>query len=263
MTTPNMETRYRVLLGDIDQVHVILVGCGGTGSFLALHLARLAYHAAGQGLDVELTFVDPDAVERKNIGRQNFCPAEVGEYKAYTLARRYSLAFGLNIMAFCNEFDWRQLNHSRTVQIVAGCVDNAAARRSILDFLKWDNSPVAAHTWWLDGGNHEMSGQVHLGNTDQVRISPMGFCSGLPHPGVQAPDLLEDPPAEVAEARSCAELTAANAQSLMINQSIAGWMATYLYRLLIGRDLDIMATYVNLAIGSVRSVGITKPDEEE
>ena len=260
-TVPISKT-FPVLLGDVNRVLIHLVGCGGTGSFLALHLARLAYHAAALGIDIRLVFVDPDRVEEKNIGRQNFCPAEIGEYKAFTLARRYSIAYGLDIQAVCKEFKVETAQRTRRLEIVAGCVDNAAARREIARYLDYNNSPIGAHTWWLDGGNHEHAGQVHLGNTDQVTISPLGFCSSLPHPGVQAPDLLEDPEEELQDL-SCADLTALNIQSLMINQAIAGWMSTYLYRLLIGRDLDIMATYINLAAGSTRSVGITKRDEEE
>jgi len=259
-----MEKRYRIILGDLEKVAILLVGCGGTGSFLALHLARLAYHAARNGLQVDLTFIDPDRVEEKNIGRQNFCPAEIGEYKAFTLARRFSLAFGLDIKAINKEFTDRSIvpGWPSTIQIVAGCVDTPAARSGIPRYMARYNSSVGSPVWWLDGGNHQDAGQVHLGNSDRVTINPLGFCSALPHPGIQAPDLLEVAPqvAEPSAEYSCAELMALNAQSLMINQSIAGWMATYTSRLLIGKDLDIMATYINLAAGSVRSVGITKSE---
>ena len=85
---------------------VTLAGCGGTGSFLALHLARLAYHARERhGLDVRLAFVDPDVVEEKNVGRQNFCPAEVGQPKAQRLMARYNRAFGLSIRAHVGRFE--------------------------------------------------------------------------------------------------------------------------------------------------------------
>lgn len=256
-----IEKRYRVLLGDIEKVEIVLVGCGGTGSFLALHLARLAHHAAGSGLAVKLIFIDPDRVEEKNIGRQNFCPAEVGEFKAFSLARRFSLAFGLAIEAMNQPLDRKLLlGYTRGIRIMAGCVDTPDARRQIIHHLDRYNSSVGRPVWWLDGGNHHMAGQVHLGNGPRIEINPLGFCSGLPHPGVQAPDLIEDlpPSAAIERGLSCAELTALNAQSLMINQAVAGWMATYAYRLLIGKDLDIMATYINLAAGSVRSDGITK-----
>lgn len=58
------------------------------------------------------------------------------------------------------------------------------------------------------------------------------------------------------EGESCAELATREAQSLMINQMMAGWMANYLTRLLVSRDLDIYATYIDLVTGSARSMAI-------
>jgi hypothetical protein len=44
--------RFPVVLDWSRGAQIVLVGCGGTGSFLALHLARLAYHARQQNVDV-------------------------------------------------------------------------------------------------------------------------------------------------------------------------------------------------------------------
>lgn len=70
---------------------------------------------------------------------------------------------------------------------------------------------------------------------------------------------MKDPPpvAQVEDGQSCAALLAAETQSLMINQAMAGWLGLYAYRLLLGRDLDIQATYIDLAGGTVRSVPVT------
>jgi tRNA A37 threonylcarbamoyladenosine dehydratase len=70
MDTLTIEPTYRVLLGDVSRFRIMLVGCGGTGSSLALALAGLAYHAGQKGIQVELTLVDHDVVELKNCGRQ-------------------------------------------------------------------------------------------------------------------------------------------------------------------------------------------------
>jgi molybdopterin/thiamine biosynthesis adenylyltransferase len=82
-----------IQIGEPDSISIILVGCGGTGSFAALNLARLAW-AARSGKRFRLTFIDPDVVEEKNIGRQYFCPADVGQPKAWTLARRLGSQIG-------------------------------------------------------------------------------------------------------------------------------------------------------------------------
>ena len=57
-----------VLLPLVKEVSIHLIGCGGNGSWLAPHVARIAklleevHH-----LNVRLVFWDPDIVEQKNI----------------------------------------------------------------------------------------------------------------------------------------------------------------------------------------------------
>lgn len=256
------QTRYQVEIGHPKSIHITLVGCGGTGSFLALHLARLAYHVGGR-FAVMLTFVDPDVVEHKNIGRQNFCPAEVGRPKARCLMERYNRAFGLGIGAHVGPFEKelvvKGIQYHPALRMVVGAVDNAAARRDIHQVV---SDYEKGSLWWLDGGNHENSGQVLLGNRVDLKapqISPLGFCEALPSPGVQHPEILEDPvgPVETPATASCADLVLADVQSLMVNQAVAGWMAAYVYRLLLSRDLDTYATYFDLVAGSARSLAIT------
>jgi len=254
------ERRYVVETGRRNAVQVVMAGCGGTGSFLALHLARMAHHARDRGVDVRLTFVDPDRVEVKNLGRQNFCGAEVGRNKAECLMERYNLAFGLQIEAhgepFCKAHfpDWTD-RRERLVAI-CGCVDNAEARRQIQAYVSTANGGL----WWIDGGNHDHSGQVLIGNRTDItapEIVPLGVCAGLPAPGIQHPELLADAPRAVG-APSCADLTLADVQGLMVNQAVAGWMATYVYRLALAHDLDVYQTYFDLAAGSARSTPIVE-----
>jgi PRTRC genetic system ThiF family protein len=253
-----IEKRYPIAVGDPDRFNIALVGCGGTGSFLALHIARLAYHARDRyGREVNLHFIDPDTVEPHNIGRQNFCPAEIGQHKAQTLARRYSVAFGVKI-EFTNErFDRHQIKREhRDFRVIVGAVDNAAAREAIDKYVRWET-----RTWWLDCGNFEHAGQVLIGNKDILAPEiNVDLCGALPLPTVQHPELLQPEP--VVEAESCAELALVDAQSLMINQAVATYAAQYLYRLVITRDLDIYATYIDLMTGSARSLGISREVSE-
>lgn len=244
-------TRHlRLNVGQPTRAELTLVGCGGTGSFLALHMARLAWHARREaGLALHLTFVDPDLVEEKNIGRQNFIPAEIGQPKARALATRYSLAFGLSIHYFVEALHPGHVNRQHRyrdgwLHLIAGCVDNVAARNDIAEICDlW-----GGRLWWLDCGNHDHAGQVALGNStvETPEISPLGFCSALPLPSIQHPELVEGDTMPI----SCAD---AVDQSLMINQAVAGWAAGYLYRLIVARDLDMYTTYFDLATGSARS----------
>jgi PRTRC genetic system ThiF family protein len=278
MDTLTIKPRYRVEIGRPERALVILVGCGGTGSFLALHLARLAYHVRDRHrLDVQLVFIDHDVVEPKNIGRQNFAPAEIDFYKAQALMLRYNRTFGLSIQSYAQRADaplldrivveWLKSLHygqrDSAVRIVCGCVDNADARRVLHDAV----SASGRHLWWLDGGNHHHAGQVLIGNRADIpkpQISPLKICVDLPAPSVQCPDLLISPPLgdyhRTGEGQgggtSCADLALQDVQSLMINQAVAGWMAVYVSRLLVSHDLDIYATYLDQVAGSTRSLGI-------
>jgi PRTRC genetic system ThiF family protein len=260
MITLTHEKRYRLQIGAPDIYRIYLVGCGGTGSFLALHLARLAYHVRERyGREVRLTFIDPDRVEDKNIGRQNFCPAEIGAYKAHTLMRRYNAAFGLDIQAVCAPFASSMTTGRVAFRLLVGAVDNAAARRE----LQTAATVMGGATWWLDCGNHEHAGQVLLGNRADLRAPEiaLGFCGGLPLPSVQAPELLEaNSELRMTNGESCAELALRDAQSLMVNQMAAGWAASYVYRLLIGKDLDVYATYFDLVSAAARSLPIVRPE---
>lgn len=258
-----IQKRIRLQTREPDRVRIVLVGCGGTGSFLALHLARLAWHAwQSHGRAIALEFVDPDHVERQNLGRQNFAPAEVGQPKAEALARRYALAFGLDIAYRVAPFGVDWTSSAYDLSIIVGAVDNNAARRDIHEMCT-TRQPYGGTLWWLDCGNHEHSGQVLLGNSRKAapEITPLGVCAALPLPTVQHPELLvAEPPRPVVE--SCAELTLRDAQSLMINQMVASHAAAMLARLLISRDLDYYASYFDLTSGAARSLPITKESAE-
>lgn len=271
----NILPRIPIEIGDPQEVTILLVGCGGTGSFAALHLARLAYEARrGNGPRLRLIFVDPDRVEEKNIGRQNFCPAEIGLAKAMTLAGRYNLAFGLEIGVVVGPFevgmvtDWAAKGHhwdAENMLLVIGCVDTPAARAEIARAVDQANHKhVQRRIWWLDAGNSEHAGQVLIGNSLMAEpiIDPLlGRCVGLPWPSLQEPGLIVNSQLSMVngqvEGLSCAELMALNAQSLMINQAMAGWIGVYVYRLL-AHDLDIYQTWLDLRGGNVRSVPIVE-----
>ena len=63
-------------------VKILLLGAGGTGGYVAPHLYRLM-HTLNR--TVRINIVDGDLVEAKNLVRQNFCAADLGENKAKVL----------------------------------------------------------------------------------------------------------------------------------------------------------------------------------
>ncbi len=87
-----------IVLPAYEHIEFYLVGCGGTGSWLAPSLCRIARYLTQRGKNTTLIFIDPDLVEEKNVLRQNFCDAEVRLNKAQTLALRYSLSWGVRLV---------------------------------------------------------------------------------------------------------------------------------------------------------------------
>jgi PRTRC genetic system ThiF family protein len=251
--------RGQVRLPAADQLWVYLVGTGGTGSHLALALARLVWHARTRGIQVHLTLVDPDRVEAKNVGRQLFCPAEVGQNKAETLALRFNAAFGLSIRAVSRPVADLTLERKRSDQLlVLGAVDNHPARQDIHKLVTY------YHAWWCDAGNEAVAGRVYIGNLDAGQMKQMGgldafgWCRALPLPGVHDPGLLQPPPESASSPDlSCADLTALDAQSLMVNQLIATVAAQYATDFVLHRRLKTYRTVVSLDPPTVVSAPIT------
>ena len=260
-----------IILPVYQQIEFYLVGCGGTGSWLAPSLCRIARTLTRQGKNATLIFIDRDTVEPKNVLRQNFCDAEIGFNKAQTLALRYSLSWGIDIQALPDSFnpeivarDYYQREHK--LKIVIGCVDNANARQSIAralsQYQSWHTRDVATELWWLDCGNHSHSGQVLIGSHLSTKLDTYQFhqlgCLKLPAPCLQHPELLESKPEELKQSNiSCAELTLLNTQSLTINQRMAAEAASYLVRLITGK-LNRLATYLDLESGFTTSTFITE-----
>jgi PRTRC genetic system ThiF family protein len=266
MDTLTIEPTYRVLLGDVSRFRIMLVGCGGTGSSLALALAGLAYHAQQKGIQVELTLVDHDVIELKNCGRQALSLQAAlagGVPKVADLALRLNAAYGLGIVAWPERYKadmvrgWFDYNTGRysTAHLIAGCVDNHLGRREIAKTVKAYDGRIYA----LDCGNEQHAGQVLIGNlTDasHIELDALGLCTGLPSPYIQEPDLLEPDPED--QNGSCAEMAVAETQSLMVNRMAAAIAAQYIARLVLERQILTMATYFNLDPPTARSLMVTE-----
>ena len=73
-------------------IHIVMIGCGGTGGHIAPYLYRLLYSVFRPSTVI---LCDGDIVEKKNLVRQNFVACDLGRNKAEVLAERYSAAFGM------------------------------------------------------------------------------------------------------------------------------------------------------------------------
>jgi len=243
---------------------ITVVGLGGTGSWLASSVVRIARRLQELGKPTSITFVDPDIVEPGNVGRQCFCDAEIGLNKASTLALRYSLAWGMTIRAIARSFRSSMVHSdSSTFSVVIGCVDNASARQEISKVLsnQWSFEGLPK-VCYIDCGNHSSSGQVLIGTSNSIdsgdyKFSQIG-CTRLPSPTIQHPELLIPRPEELTDNNlSCEQLAVQNIQNLDINQQVAAIATSYLLKITTG-NLKQFATYFDTEAGSCRSVYITE-----
>lgn len=266
-----------MLVRQAQAVDFFLVGAGGTGSWVAPQIFRLARALNDAGRTTQVIIIDHDRVEEGNVGRSNFANAEIGRYKAQTLAARYGAAWGVRagfvVERFTSEVIKEASGTVNSLKVIVGCVDNAAARRALAAATKarHDNSfgiyedGCRVHSIiYIDCGNFtDEGGQVLIGTASEPEhlrgcLPNRSFCNALPAPGWQHPELLEDREEELTDNNlSCAEMMRRNAQSLMVNHFVASICGDYLMRLLLTHNLKRFATYFDLATCASRSLFIT------
>jgi len=231
-------------------VKVVMLGAGGTGGYVAPYVFRLLHM-----LDRPARFVvcDGDIVEPKNLDRQNFVPADLGENKARVLAERYSTVLGMeteyvpsfieklpDLMELIEPKEWELSPYStkRTKEMVLllGCVDNNKTRQLCHQAFHQSEELI-----YIDSGNGKYTGQVVCGvrrNGRTIRKSIGGV----------HPEMLKDTdlfPSEI----SCAEAAQEDPQSRDYRTGIAGT-----------RDLIKCAGYAQQCINGEKKLNIPKAD---
>lgn len=219
-----------------DRICVLLIGCGGTGGYVAPHLVRLR----AVGNIQSLCFVDPDIVEQHNLNRQNFVAADLGRPKAEVLAQRYSAAFGVPVEYHVSRINEDLLNswyRSSLRRIIISCVDNHHTRSFLSQWLA--NMAVV----WLDAGNELYSGHVSLGYRCYDYYGRLVLPSDPIHPSEFNVPLVTDIFPEILEADeerpqvSCAERAQTDPQTIAANLTAANIILNYVYALASGRPI--------------------------
>ena len=222
-------------------VKIVQLGAGGTGGHIAPHLYRLLYSLERP---VRYIICDGDVVEEKNLVRQNFTPADLGENKARVLAERYSTVFGMEteyVPTFVENEDqlkelltpqsWRTgpyYNGRQITELVVllGAVDNNKSRQLCHRVFN-----QAKELIYIDSGNGEYTGQVVCG----VRRSGKTY---YPPIGAVYPDVLEETdkfPTEL----SCAEASVSAPQSIAANITAATAVVDMIYNILAVGDSTV------------------------
>ena len=233
----------------VRPVKVIMLGAGGTGGHIAPHLYRLLY-----ALDRPVRFIicDGDIVEQKNLVRQNFAPADLGENKAKVLAERYASVFGMEteyvpefieneerLRRLLQPYSWQVGNeYLREQVILIGAVDNNRSRQ-LCDAIFYQMEELI----YIDSGNGEHTGQVVCGirSGSRTLYRPIGRVY---------PDVLKEKdkfPTEL----SCAEASLAAPQSIAANITAATAVVDMIYNILaLGecrvRQVTFATTSVNM-----------------
>lgn len=225
---------------------ITVVGCGGTGGFVAEGLCRIL------NTDVKLMLVDFDRVEERNLGRQNFVREDLGKVKSEALAHRLSQKYNRAIGYSVVPISMTPVDYSG---LFIGCVDNGKARKDIE--LKFDSiaQPYQnSNYWWIDAGNGENFGQVLIGNS---RFAPRYYERGnsgvfltLPLPTLQRPDLLAQAPLVRVDCAAIAE------QGPTINQTMAAITLEVIRRMIAG-TCPWVQLYVDMEAGTMTPVYAT------
>ena len=231
----------------VRPVKAVMLGAGGTGGHIAPHLYRLLY-----ALDRPVRFIicDGDVVEEKNLVRQNFIPADLGENKARVLAERYASEYVPEFIE--SEERLRRLLEPGIFQrgrswsdpvlqeqvILIGAVDNNRSRQLCHSvFYKMDELV------YIDSGNGEHTGQVVCGirSGGRTLYRPVGKVY---------PDVLKEKdkfPTEL----SCADASLSAPQSIAANITAATAVVDIIYNILaLGdsrvRQVTFATTSVNI-----------------
>ena len=211
---------------------VIIIGCGGTGGFVADGLARLLPRA------IDLVLIDMDTVEERNLNRQSFTTTDVGLFKSEALAKRLAGKYQRPIQYSVLPVGAGNLPRG----IIVGCVDNGPARQAIAEHLH-DGQ------WYIDSGNGRNFGQILLGNSKTEELRPSfiaDLCCRLPLPTIQQPAIL----AQVPRQRSCAEAVATDEQGPTINQAMGALVVEVVRRIIEG-TCPWMQLYLDLDAGTL------------
>ena len=237
----------------LDNPWITVVGCGGTGGFVAEGLCRLF-----QGREATIVLVDHDRVEPHNLLRQNFYSKDVGKFKSQALADRLAGAYrrpvGYSVYPFREE-DSRPHGHRYPGLpphgdcLIIGCADNAAARRAMAECLPGDPS-----RWLIDAGNDTNWGQVLVGNlAEPVTLDEPPFtgetCHLAPAPTLQRPDLLTTVPTAPPDVDCAAALDLAD-QDPTINQTMASLVLQVVRRMVAG-TCPFLGLYLDMEQGTV------------
>lgn len=214
-----------VFMPSKQKYHIIVLGAGGTGGWLATFLDKVKSSVHG------VTLIDGDIVEEKNILRQAFNMSDVGSNKARAIATRHDFNFIPQFVTSSEELREMIIEVSQeATPMILGGLDNNGTRKLVADMLKNYKNEIV----WIDGGNAERHGQAIVCGLDGQGKRPKGFLTPQ-ELHEQFNDLGEDErrPDEI----SCAEQSESAPQNVTANVMSASIIFAIANKLINGEPL--------------------------
>lgn len=127
---------------------ILICGCGAIGSNLIDTLVR-------QSKDIDITVVDFDRIEEKNIGTQIWQYRDIGQLKV-SVVQNYCYNVNKTVVSiFDKKVDERTVRKlTKNIDLVVDCFDNTESRKLVTDFCRANNIEC------VHGGLFEEYGEV-------------------------------------------------------------------------------------------------------
>lgn len=235
-------------------IRILVIGAGGSGSAIVMGLPYLdqAMRVWGHRYGLTVALMDADVVSETNCVRQPFSLSDIGQNKATVLINRINLFWGMNWQAVPNHFHARSFerSHDKCPDLVIGCVDTRAARKSIEDSFSRALNRVC---YWLDLGNNAASGQFVLGQPLNARNRRKA--ARLRTVSELYPEIIDTEPGED-PLPSCSAIEALDRQEPFINQTLAASALAMLAQLFRYGKLTHHGAFFNAKSGKMSALPV-------
>jgi len=201
-------------------LRVAIAGAGGTGSFLASHLARLQNILPLMGRNKwDVDVYDDKDVSIATVSKQMFLYQEIGMKKCIALVERLNRTYNLNWNAVTKRLSQTGIGG---YNLILGCTDSIEFRQMMMK--KLNHGQV-----WLDAGCYRNYGQV------------IAYWSGKwpSYADLNMDNFVDHPD-------SCDALQSFQIQHPAINPLLASVMYSWLYDTAIYYNPPFLQSYVNL-----------------
>ena len=139
---------HKVNFGNKKKV-IVVIGCGGTGSYIIGNLARQDY---------TLFLIDGDVVEEKNLKRQEFFENDINKYKSQVFGERYGLPYSTEFLDTAEDLA-PLFDEEPCVPVIISAVDNNGTRALINEIFHMEKYPDFVY---IGSGNGKRNGQVYV-----------------------------------------------------------------------------------------------------